>query len=192
MDVSNVSGYGTQQFAAHGCPWRNNLVLAAVVALAAVLSGFAAFASLSRPADKELAARFFAHEADFQRLLVMLHSDGGRLIGAGEPAGLRDLVAGGANGESYRLLLATLGATDLQYFPKSGRILVRIATSDVGFTGMNKYYLYTGDGASKPSFPAQRYPVRAPGVAPTSGDFQIRGGWFVHREGAVVASIASY
>jgi hypothetical protein len=192
VDVSHVSGYETQRLAARRCPWRDNLVLTAIIALPAVLTGFVAFSSLSQPADEEIAARFFAHEADFQRLIAMLRSDGRRLRGARDPLSLGDLVADGANGDSYRLLLATVGATDLRYFPESGRIMVRIAASDVGFTGMSKFYLYTGDAGSKPSFPTRRYSLRAPGVAPTNGDFHIQGGWFVHREGAVVASSAPY
>ncbi len=192
MDVLNVSGYETQRLTARRCSWRDILLVMVIIALPAVLVGFAAFSGLSRPTDEEISARFLAHGADFQRLIAMVHSDGRRLFGAREPVSLGQLVAAGANGESYRVLLATIGATDLQYFPKSGRIILPIAASDVGFAGMSKSYLYTGDAKSKPLFPPQRYSVRAPGVAPTNGDFHIWGGWFVHREGAVVAMSAPY
>jgi len=156
--------------------WRAIWVVMVVALIPVALAGLAAVSSPGRPADDERAtARYFVHKADFGQLVVMLHSQGERLRGARDPVSLADLVAVGADGAAYRVLLAKVGATDLEYFPQSGRIIVPICASES--------YLYTGDEHSRLSMPTQRYAVRGTGFAPISRDVHIEGGWFVHKEG---------
>lgn len=93
-----------------------------VVALIPVASAcLGTVSSPGRTADHDrAAARYFENKADLRQLVVMLHSQDERLRGAREPVSLADLSAVGADGAAYRVLLAKVGATDLDEHIEGG------------------------------------------------------------------------
>lgn len=192
MDASNPAGRVAHRSAGPRAGRAEFWTVAALLALATCLVGLAAISSLRRSSDDDTAAEFLAHEADFQRLVVMLRSDGRRLTSVREPVGVSELVAAGASGDSYRSLLTAIGVTELLYYPPSGRIVLPISASGAGLAGVSQSYVYTGDRPPNLQTGSQRISVRGPSIPPMSTDTHIKGGWFVHREGAVRGLPAPY
>jgi hypothetical protein len=167
-------------------------VLILMVAVPVVIVTLSGYLTSNPPTDEEITARFLSHEADFQMLISMLHSDGGRLSIAKEPIDLEDLVAVGANNGAYRLLLAKIGATGFHYFPRTGNVRLPISQPDAHFTDTNKSYLYLSDEQSQPLLGGQSYPQHGPGLYILADDHQIKGRWFIRHESPTIVAFAPY
>jgi hypothetical protein len=164
--------------------WMTVLIVLVVVA------GYSVSAD-GHPTDDELTARFLAHEADFQTLAIMLDSDRRRLPLRPEPFDLADLVATGvstARAGDYESLLARIDARNFRYFAQSGNVALPVSESGDGLPGSARSYLYLSSDQPQRFLYHRTYGWRGPGVYFVTGDYRIKGRWFIHHEGIVLVA----
>jgi hypothetical protein len=169
-------------------------LLFAAPAILVVLAGYSVSRG-SHPTDEELTARFLSQPLEFEALRQMLDSDRGRLpLGAG-PFDLTDLVAAGASTARmghYEAVLARIGARNFRYSPQSGNLVLPIRTSADSFANSTKSYLYLSRDDPQPLLYRRSYGWRGPGAYWVSGDYRIKGRWFIRHDGTVVVAFAPY
>jgi hypothetical protein len=159
-----------------------------------VLAGYSVSAD-NHPTDDELVARFLSHEADFQVLVKMLDTDRRRLPLRPEPFDLADLVAAGvgaARRGDYESLLAKIDLGSFRYFAQSGNVALPVSESGGRLPRSIKSYLYLSSDDPQRLLHHRSYAWHGPGVYPVTGDYRIKGRWFIHREGIVVVAFAPH
>jgi hypothetical protein len=169
-------------------------LLVAAPAILVVLAGYSLSLG-SHPTDEELTARFLSHQVDFDTLAKMLDSDRGRLPLGSEPFNLAAFVAAGASTariSNYEAVLARIGARNFRYFPQSGNVVLLVSESAGHLAKSTKSYLYLSRDDPQALVYHRSYGWRGPGVYFVSGDYRIKGRWFIRHDGNVVVAFAPY
>ena len=169
-------------------------LLSAAPAVLVVLAGYSVSWG-SHPTDEELTARFLSHPLEFETLRQMLDSDRGRLPPGAGPFDLAALVAPGTSAArigNYETVLARIGARNFRYFPQSGNVVLPVSESGGSLAKSTKSYLYSSRDDPQPFLYHRSYGWRGPGAYWVSGDYRIKGQWFIRHDGTVVVAFAPY
>ncbi|HEY3785610.1 MAG TPA: hypothetical protein VGL55_10045 [Steroidobacteraceae bacterium] len=138
----------------------------------------------NQASDAELMENLLAHEAKFDELVQMLHSDCRSVpTKAGDSidlAGLSAVVTSAARKDTYKRLLRQISVTDLRYFPSSGKLILLPAAAQTNIEGSSKSYAYMVGGQPQPGVAQHAYNRRGPGAYLLTGDRWVKGSWFLH------------
>lgn len=167
-------------------PWAALCVLTALLLGVTALGVFDAYYvdQENRPGDAELTTNFLSHEAEFDELVRMLHSDIPNSAAKGSAAidlpAMTGLHTSAARTRVYRLL-RRISVADLRYFPDSGKLIL-VPEGQASLERPSKTYVYLPHGRPRPFVQDHGYDWRGPGIYIVSGDRPLKGAWFIHHD----------
>ncbi|MGH8316699.1 MAG: hypothetical protein ACREUL_01815 [Steroidobacteraceae bacterium] len=143
----------------------------------------------NRPSDDELTENFLSHEGQFDEVVEMLTADRRTLRLESDKVidlkSLSILLPSAARMDVYRGLLQQISVADLRYFPGTGKVILLLKPGEEDAWGSSKSYVYLPDGEPQPLIQQHGYYWRGPALTFLTGDWRIRGNWFVHYNMAI-------